>query len=343
MALRMVEIFAPRYARTDIAAVLEDVSTHGSWEEPLGEEEILVRALVRAGHAEPILDQLQRRCENTEGFRVVLLPVEATLPPIEEEEPEPAEDAEDAGDVEATKAAPQLRISKAELLEDLAPGFEPNRLFLLTVVLSAIVAAVGLLKDNVAIVVAAMVIAPLLSPNMALALATTLGDLDRVRKALVTNLIGLGVAVGFAIVLGTLYRPEHFAEIEEIVARTNVTLGDVLLALAAGSAGALAFTSGVPAGLVGVMVAVALMPPLIVAGLFVGRGELAEAGQALLLVCANVICVNLTAVTTFALQGIQPAKWWEAERARHATHVAFVLWGGALVLLVVVLWLAGPA
>lgn len=332
----MVEIFAPGYARADIEAVLDDVETHGSWEEPLGDEQILVRTLVRAGSAEPILDRLQRRCENHEGFRIVLFPVEATLPQVEDEKPAPAETPE------AAKISPRLRISKAELLEDLKPGFEPNRIFLLTVILSAIVAAVGLLKDNVAIVVAGMVIAPLLSPNMALALATTLGDLKRVRTALATNAVGFGTALAFAVLLGAFYRPEHFDEIGEIVARTHVTLGDVLLAIAAGSAGALAFTSGVPAGLVGVMVAVALMPPLIVAGLFLGRGELGQAGQAFLLVGANVICVNLTAVTTFVVQGIRPTRWWEAERAKHATHVALYLLGSALVLLLVVLWLAGP-
>ena len=100
-------------------------------------------------------------------------------------------------------------------------------------------------------------------------------------------------------------------------------------------------TSGVPAGLVGVMVAVALMPPLIVAGLFTGQGEMAEAGQALLLVTTNVVCVNLTAVSTFVLQGIRPKRWWEAERAKKATHIALYLWGSALALLIVLLLLSG--
>ena len=329
----MVEIFAPSYARADIEAVLDDVQTHGCWEEPLGDDAILVRALVRAGSAEPILDRLQRRCENHEGFRVVLFPVEATLPTVEEPKP--------AAPTETPKIAPRLRISKTELLEDLEGGFRVDRIFLLTVVLSAIVAAVGLLRDDVAIVVAAMVIAPLLSPNMALALATTLGDPTRVRKALVTNAAGFSLALAFAIVLGRFYPGDDLKEIGQIVGRTQVTLGDVLLALAAGSAGALAFTSGVPAGLVGVMVAVALMPPLIVAGLFTGQGEMAEAGQALLLVTTNVVCVNLTAVSTFVLQGIRPKRWWEAERAKKATHIALYLWGSALALLIVLLLLSG--
>ena len=333
----MVEIFAPSYARDDIGAVLEDVKTHGMWEEQLGDDEILVRALVRAGSAEPILDRLKRRCENTEGFRVVLFPVEATMPPVVDA-PKPKDENEN---VESTKVLSRLRISKAELLEDLDAGYRVDRVFLLTVVLSAIVAAVGLLRDNVAIVVAAMVIAPLLTPNMALAFATTLGDLTRVRKAMVTNAWGFGLALVFAILLGALYPADDLTRIGEIAARTEVTLGDVLLALAAGSAGALAFTSGVPAGLVGVMVAVALMPPMVVFGLFLGRGEIPDAAQALLLVTANVICVNLTAVITFVLQGIRPTSWWEAKRAQKATWIALYLWSSALALLVVLLWLSG--
>lgn len=92
-------------------------------------------------------------------------------------------------------------------------------------------------------------------------------------------------------------------------------LGDIALALAAGSAGALAFTTGVPAVVVGVMVAVALLPPLVVTGLLAGSGHFDRAVSAFILVTANVTCLNLAAVGTFLMQKVRPRTWWEAERA----------------------------
>jgi uncharacterized hydrophobic protein (TIGR00271 family) len=113
-----------------------------------------------------------------------------------------------------------------------------------------------------------MVIAPLLGPNVALSLATTLGDGDLARTALKTNAVGIGLALALSVCLGLILAVDP--NIHEIASRTEVSLSDVVLALVAGGAGALAFTSGVPAALVGVMVAVALLPPLVTCGLLLG-------------------------------------------------------------------------
>ena len=98
----------------------------------------------------------------------------------------------------------------------------------------------------------------------------------------------------------------------------------------------LAFTSGASISLIGVMVAVALMPPLIAFGLLLGSGNPAEALGALLLLIANLICVNLAGVTTFLVQGIRPRKWWEASKAKRATRIAITLWSLLLAVLIAV-------
>ena len=113
---------------------------------------------------------------------------------------------------------------------------------------------------------------------------------------------------------------------------------DIVLALAAGAAGALVFTTGVPAMLVGVMVAVALLPPLVTAGLRVAVRGGAGTGGALLLLMTNVICVNLAAVVTFLVRGVGPRTWWEADKARRATRKAVILWGALLVVLAATVW-----
>src|SRR5690606_22752005 len=100
----------------------------------------------------------------------------------------------------------------------------------------------------------AMVMAPLLGPNMAFSLATILGDLKLGTYALRTGLFGLSTAL--AIALGIGYFVPFDANVEAIRQRTEVGLGDVVLALASGTAGALAITSATSAALIGVMVAV---------------------------------------------------------------------------------------
>lgn len=400
MALRMVEIFHPKYALDDVRAVLEDVSAHGVWEEFIDDETVLTRVLVEPSEVDEIFDRLRRRTENNEGFRIVLIPVEATLPRIEDQadsetelvsagpaapkpapqpaprpRPAPAQTASrtakpapapsmatpppttdvhptaplasaatgSARAATATGPEPQKpvkkgpkRIAKEELMADLRGGFSPDSTHVVLVILSAIVAAVGLVKNNVAVLVGAMVIAPLLGPNMALSLATTLGDTKLVKRALWTNIVGFTLALGLATLLG-IFLPNFDEAGPEILSRTKVAHSDLILALAAGAAGALAFTSGAPAGLIGVMVAVALMPPLVVAGLFLGRGEWTLSMHAFELVAANVICVNLTGVATFWIKGIRPRVWHEAERARRSFWIAVSWWSTLLAILIAVI------
>lgn len=111
----------------------------------------------------------------------------------------------------------------------------------------------------------------------------------------------------------------------EMASRTRVCVGVIAVALASGSAGALAFTTGVSATLIGVMVAVALLPPLVASGLMLGGGHLTLATGAFSLFLVNLICVNLAGVTTFLLQDIKPTSWWEKDRAVKATRIAIAL------------------
>jgi len=200
------------------------------------------------------------------------------------------------------------------------------------VALSTVVAAVGLIRGDVAIVIGAMLIAPLLGPNVALGLACTLGDGSLARRSLKAIAVGLLVAAALSVLLGAVVGVDP--EAPEIVPRTDVGFTSIVVALAAGAAGSLAFTRGVPAVVVGVMVAVALLPPLVVAGLLAGAGHGRLALGALILLVVNVTCVNLATVATFLLQKVRPRTWWEVERAKRATVVAVTTW--ILMLLVLV-------
>lgn len=340
MPLRMVELVVPEEATAELPQIRQKLTVLGAWHEPLHEGKALLRVLAHSDYTEAVINELQGRYQGQADFRLVIFEVEATLP---EPEPDQSDHRHDAGQGAEDKQADADRIAVAELVQKLTEQCSLSRVYLLTLVLSAIVAAIGLMRNNVAVVIGAMVIAPLLSPNITLAVATTLGDLKLARQALKVSAVGLGVSIAFAVLVGLAVSrvsgPLVITGQAEITSRTVVGLSDVALALAAGCAGALAFTTGLSSALVGVMVAVALMPPLVASGLLAGAGQWSDAGRAALLLLTNIICINLAGVGTFLYQGIRPRHWWEAERARRMIRLAAGVWLGLLAALVVLILL----
>lgn len=323
MADRFLEIALP----AGHAAQLQEVFEQGRliWTGVNPEDQSTFhRVLLPSDKVEEILDQIQSRCSGLDGFHAVILPVSAALPE--------AKDDPDA----AVKAR---RVAREELKSALADASRPSKVYMITVALSTVVACVGLARDSAAVVIGAMVIAPLLGPNMALALATTVGDQPLAKRAMQANLGGVMLAFAFSLVLGLVLTIDPSKA--EIAARTELMPSDLLLGLASGAAGAMAFTSGVSAQLVGVMVAVALLPPLATCGMLLVNGYVAQAGAAGLLLWANIVCINLSAVTVFIIQGVRPRTWWEHRRSVQRSHVALVFWGASLALALWVAWANG--
>jgi uncharacterized hydrophobic protein (TIGR00341 family) len=295
-----------------------------------------MRILLPAETTEAITDVLEKEFKEVKDFRLLLLPVEATIPRLEiqNQEKEPV-----ASPKESRKgSALALRISREELYGDISKTAHLTWIYVVLIILSTLVAAVGILRNNIVAIIGAMVIAPLLGPNVALALATTLGDKMLTRRAVKTNLAGILIALGFSALLGRFLIVD--SGIPQLFARTQVSFGDIILALAAGSAAALSFTSGLMSALIGVMVAVALLPPLVTLGLLVGSGQWGSAYGALLLLLTNLICINLSGVAVFLVQGIRPLSWWEAEKAKRATQRAILVWAASLLILGILIVLA---
>lgn len=334
MPLRLMTLIVHRDHADQALDLLEGSNALGVWAAAADENKSLIHVLLPAEWTESLGDRLSLRFGATRDFRMMLLPVEATLPPYV-----PPEDAEESDGENGNSAAEDAeRISREELYNDIAGDVRLSRNFLLTVVLSAVVAAIGLIRGDVAIIVGAMVIAPFLGPNMALSLSTTLGDGSLALRALKVQGAGVLTALALSAVLG--FALEVDPATPEILARTRPGIGDLVLALASGSAGALAFTSGVPAALTGVMVAVALLPPLVAAGMLAGSGYLSQGVGAFLLYLLNVASVNLAGVVTFFLHGIRPRTYWEQDRARMAARAAIFFWSLLIAaFLGMVLWL----
>ena len=332
MTLRLLEIYLPATDETVLKDILNEHAIIDVRQQVISKEILSLRIVMEAEHTESLIELLQNRFRAVDSFRLVIIPVEATLPRPESEQASDTNPPDQRNKEESKKTA---RISREELYADIEETTKLSWIFVVMVILSAIVAAIGLLRNNVAIIIGAMVIAPLLGPNVALSLATTLGDIPLARRSLITNGIGISTAIFFACGLGLLLDVDP--TIPEIASRTTVGIGDVILALAAGSAATLAFTAGAPSALIGVMVAVALMPPLITVGILLGSAYWHEAFGALLLLLVNLICVNLSGVTSFLVQGIRPINWWQADKAKRATRQAITVWTILLLLLIAII------
>lgn len=335
MALRLVEIFLPE-THGDVPHLETHNAVLGCWRVPLSDGHVLLRVLLDTGDTEALLNWLDDEIGLVDDYRIALLPVEATVPrptPLEADVPPP----------EAGPPPRLARVSREELYQDVADAIDIGKIYYTFVVLSTVVAAGGLLRDNVAVVIGAMVIAPLLGPNIALALGSTLGDTGLLRRAMKVNIIGVTIALTLSLLIGLIFKLTDggLPQTAELLSRTEVSLADVALALAAGVAGALSFTRGMADSLIGVMVAVALLPPLVAFGMLAGGGAWPLALGAAMLLLINVVCVNLAGVTTFLAQGIRPNRWYEAEAAQRATRRAILLWIAVLAVLVAAIIVSG--
>jgi len=277
-----------------------------------------MRLLVSDDRAQEVLDTLRHLITAQPYARIIMLPVEVSLPEPQKEQ---------RGEEDAAT------VVREQLYSSIEKNARLDANFVILVVLSTVVAAIGLVENSVAVVIGAMVLAPLLGPNLALGLGTVLGDLPLIRKSLATTVAGIGIAVLLSALLAWVWPFEDTSP--ELLARSEVGIASVVLALASGAAAALSVTTGLPSVLVGVMVAVALLPPAATLGIMLGHGHPDLATGAGLLLAVNIVCVNLACKVVFLAKGIGPLSWSDKGGARRKTLLAIVIWVITLVLLIV--------
>ncbi len=173
--------------------------------------------------------------------------------------------------------------------------------------LSAAIATFGLLQNSGAVIIGAMLVAPLFTPILALSLSIVQGDMPFFQVAVESSIKGIALAVGLALVL-TGFSP--LTELtNEIIVRSQPNLFDLLIALASGIAGAYAIArKDVATSLPGVAIAAALVPPLSVVGIGLAHGNLAVAGGSALLFATNLVAIVLSGAITLMLLGFLPRK-----------------------------------
>ena len=323
--MKYVEVTANAGSADTVLAIANKVKAQDLRLGVVGEDGMQgMRMLVSDGSLQETLDTLQNVLGAQPSARIVVLPIEVHLPKTREDEKRKKDSASTA---------------RESLYEDVEKGARIDSNFFVLVILSTIVAAIGLVEDNIAVVIGAMVIAPLLGPNLALSLGTALGDADLIRKSIKTLTLGILVAVLLSVSIG-LFWPGAL-ESEELMARTDANLDSIALALASGAAATLSLTTGLSGVLVGVMVAVALLPPAVTLGIMLGDGNIQLAIGAGLLLAINIVCVNLASKLVFLFKGVSPRTWLEKEKAKVAMIRYLLGWFLTLAALLIFIYMRG--
>lgn len=321
--MKLIEVIASPSSEKTVRAIAEK---HKARDFRLGiaddDGSRAMRMAVTNDQVQAVLDALQGVLGAQPEARLLVYPIEISLPKETEEEEEK--------EAKATQA-------RESLYREVQKNSRLDVNYLILVALSTIVAAIGLIENNVAVVIGAMVIAPLLGPNIAFGLGTALGDLGLMKNALQTLAAGVVTCVLLSMAIGFIWPFDVTSP--ELLLRTDPRLDSIALAFASGAAAALSLTTGLPSVLVGVMVAVALLPPASTFGLLIGHADPELASGAALLLAVNVVSVNLACKLVFLFKGVKPRTWWEKEKAKKAMRAYILIWIVTLALLVVAIYI----
>lgn len=326
MDLQLVEAYIPDKYFEKVTESLHKFALVSYWVSRESEERKLIRVLVETKNTEEVLNYLENVSNVVDGFEVLLFPVQSYLTRLTEEEKEKIKQEEKA---DTTKIQ---RASRHELLGAIEKSSRITLNYTLLVILSAIVVTIGFIKDSEAVIIGAMVIAPMLGPVISIAFSSILGDFSLIRHSSITLLYAIAIGIGIAI-LCSFVLPVPLDN-TEFASRTHVNLSDIVLALASGTAGALSIISRLPDALVGVMVAVALLPPTVVLGMSLGEGLWQEAFGSGLLLVGNISSVILAAIIVFSLSGIRPVKWKDVDRAKTSQKLSILFVSITIIILI---------
>ena len=328
--MRLVQLTIPVGKRDELLNALdsEDIEYVVSDETSGRDFDAIAYIPLPTSAVEPILETLRDAGLDEDSFTVVLDANTVISERFDELEQRYAEEVDED------------RIARDELVSaasDLAPG---TSTYAIMTIVSAVVATAGLLLNSAAVVVGSMVIAPLVGPALSASVGTVVDDREMFRRGVKLQVLGLLLAILSAFVFAFVVRHVHLVppladvttvpEVRERVAPDFLMLA---IALGAGVAGIVSLTSGVSAALVGVMIAVALIPPAATMGIGLAWGQpMVSFGSGVLLL-VNVLSINLAALVFLWYKGYRPERWFRRDRAKKALLQQIVTLVVAIVIL----------
>src|SRR5690606_14643346 len=207
------------------------------------------------------------------------------------------------------RSIPRLTIEeRRKIIADVQDDSKANFDYLILVALSSSIATLGLLSDSPAVIIGAMVVAPLMSPILAIGLATTTGAKKLLRDALLTLYIGALLSIVISMLLTWINDELPFISLHqipgEVMSRTRSSPVDLTIAIAGGLAAAYAITRPkLSAALPGVAIATALMPPVCTIGVGLALQNWPVASGAGLLFVTNAVAIAFASGLVFLVRG----------------------------------------
>ena len=212
-----------------------------------------------------------------------------------------------------------------ELFKVLRENSKISSVYVVMMILSTLIATFGLFGDSSPVIIGAMILAPIISPIVSFAMGMVRYDKNMINQGLITILIGTGVCLLFSAGVSLIIPIKIITS--EIDARLSPTLLDMGIAVASGIAAAYAHAKeGIAKSLAGVAIAVALVPPLAVAGIGIGWWDWAVFSGAFLLYLTNLAGIIMFAGITFLFLGFAPFR-----RARIGLIYTLILIGMVMV------------
>ena len=204
------------------------------------------------------------------------------------------------------KRIPFFSYASEERFQDLFPALREdariNSIYLVLMVLSTMLATVGLYLNSASVIIGAMLLAPLMTPIVSLAMGILRGNIDLFKNSIGKIVIGIIIALLSSALITFLF--PHKPITTEMLARLNPTLLDLGVAIISGIAAAYSKSfKEIIQSLAGVAIAVALVPPLAVAGIGIGRWDFHFFYQAYLLFSTNLVGIIIAATFTFRVLG----------------------------------------
>jgi len=189
-----------------------------------------------------------------------------------------------------------------KLRQSLLRDAQLDQPYLVLTASSCLLASFGLLINSTAVVIGAMIIAPLMLPLRSFAFATLEGDRELLRASVQAIAASTLLSIALSWLVGALVGLPEFGS--EVLSRTEPTLIDLSIAIVAGGVSGYAkIRPAIGDAIPGTAIAVALMPPLCALGLLLSQGDWAAAGGAGLLYATNLLGINLACLALYALSG----------------------------------------
>ena len=196
---------------------------------------------------------------------------------------------------------PNARLKKGQRLDELHRSYdsdaELNQPFVILTLGACLIATMGLLADNAAVVIGAMVVAPWIMPLRTGVFAILIGDWPLLGRAMRTLAMAVLITTALSLFMGLLAGMRGLISAagygyfnSEILGRATPTLLDLVIALVAGALATYAkLKESVVSSLAGTAIAVALVPPVCAMGLMAAGGDIKDATGAGLLFTANLL------------------------------------------------------